>query len=242
MSLCSLESIFTGVFGLDVWSCNSKSIIVPIGKLKLEKDRDPLGWLLGGAALALGLANEYQIGQLQNQVTAQAIKIQNQDWKLEILSQQMDSIVSYEVRLQTLDAIWGYEQTIRHFEDLMSGTLTGEIPLHLLHLPHLYKEIEDIRQLSQELGLTIPTTQHILHLPKTIQYNGGVDILTIPQIAQVFDLYKFFSAHIKANQTVWHIFPSSLLIATYEKGTLDIDIADLQACDHHKRVWYCPHL
>ncbi len=94
----------------------------------------------------------------------------------------MDSIASYEVRLQTLEAIRGYEQTIRHFKDLMSGTLTGEIPLHLLHLPHLYKEIEDIRQLSQELGLIIPTTQHILHLPKTIQfYNGGVDIiLTIP--------------------------------------------------------------
>ncbi len=29
-------------------------------------DRDPLGWLLGGAALGLGLANEYQIAQLQN--------------------------------------------------------------------------------------------------------------------------------------------------------------------------------
>ncbi len=31
-----------------------------------QKNRDPLGWLLGGAALGLGLANEYQIAQLQH--------------------------------------------------------------------------------------------------------------------------------------------------------------------------------
>ncbi len=209
-----------------------------------RKERDPLGWLLGGAALGLGVANEYQISQLQNRVTTQAVKIQNQEKKIEALSQQMDSMRFHEVRMQTLEAIRGYERVIAQFEDLVLGTLTGDIPLHTLHLPHLYKEIETIQQLSQESGLMTPPTQHILHLPKTVRmYKGGVDIiLTIPQIARIYDLYKFLSIRIMVNQTAWHILPASPLVATTDKEMLDLNPTDLQACDHHKRVWYCPHL